>query len=83
MTLTAGTAGLGVPRGSLSNLNHLNHEVVKNGSAQVRPAPQFSASAPSRSSGSSAPQHGSMSSAPMAHTSSSGRAAAPSTPSHR
>jgi hypothetical protein len=83
MTLTAGTAGLGVPRGSLSNLNHLNHEVVKNGSAQVRPAPQFSASAPSRSSGSSAPQHGSMSSAPMAHTSSSGHAAAPSAPSHR
>lgn len=82
MTLTAGTAGLGVPRGSLSNLNHLNHEVVKNGSAQVRPAPQFSATAPSRSSGFSAPQHGSMSSAPMAHTSSSGRAAAPSAPSH-
>jgi FecR protein len=82
MTLTAGTAGLGVPRGSLSNLNHLNQEVIKNGSAQVRPAPQFSASA-SRSSGFSAPQHGSMSSAPMAHTSSSGHAAAPSAPSHR
>jgi hypothetical protein len=74
ITLNAGSAGMGVPRGSLGNLNHLNHEVVKHGSAEVRPAPQFSASSPNRSSfgsRSSAPQRGSMSSAPSARGSSS------------
>jgi hypothetical protein len=45
-TVNAGSAGMGIPRGSLNNLNHLNHQVVKTGSAQVHPAPQFGASSP-------------------------------------
>lgn len=84
ITLNAGSAGLGVPRGSLGSLNHLNHEVVKHGSAEVRPSPQFSASSPSRSSGYSAgAQHSSMSGAPSARGSSSaGHSSAPSGSHH-
>ena len=43
MVVNAGSAGLGIPRGSLGNLKSLNHEVVKTGSAQVRTVPQFAA----------------------------------------
>ena len=46
LVLRAGSAGLEIPRGSLANLSHLNRTVAKNGSAEVRPAPQFSASSP-------------------------------------
>jgi len=49
MTLRAGNAGLGIQRGSLNNLNSLNRQVVKTGTAEVHPAPQFSRSSPSRS----------------------------------
>ena len=45
-TVNSGSAGMGIPRGSLNNLNHLNHQVVKTGSAHVHPAPQFGASSP-------------------------------------
>lgn len=48
--VTAGSAGMGIPRGSIDNMNHLNHQVVKSGSAQVRPAPQFAATPAARSS---------------------------------
>src|SRR5207248_10056160 len=58
ITLNSGTAGLGIPRGSINHLNHLNQEVVKHGSAQVRPAPPFSASSP-RSGGYNGAQRGS------------------------
>jgi hypothetical protein len=51
MVVNAGSAGMGIPRGSMSNLGHLNHQVAKTGFVQVRPAPQFSASSPNRSSG--------------------------------
>ena len=60
--LNAGSAGMGIPRGSFNNLNHLNHQVAKTGSAEVRPAPQFSASSPNRPSsppGGSAPSRSS------------------------
>ena len=81
MTVNAGSAGMGIPRGSLNNLSHLNHQVVKTGSAEVRPAPQFSATpagrssaptyAPTRSSSGSMPS--SMGhSAPASHSSSGG-----------
>jgi FecR protein len=46
LVVNSGSAGMGIPRGSLGNLSHLNHEVAKSGYAQVRPAPQFSASSP-------------------------------------
>jgi len=66
LILNAGSAGMGIPRGSLGNLGHLNHQVAKSGFAEVRPAPQFGATsgrAPSfgSQSGSSAP-HSTMSS---------------------
>jgi len=40
----AGSAGLGIPRGSVNNLGHLNSQVAKNGFASVHPGPQFGAS---------------------------------------
>jgi hypothetical protein len=40
----AGSAGLGVPRGSYGNLRHLNTEVAKTGSVTLHPAPAFTAS---------------------------------------
>jgi hypothetical protein len=53
MTVNAGSAGMGIQRGSLNNLNQLNHQVVKSGSAEVRPAPQFSATPAGRSTAAS------------------------------
>ena len=50
MRVNAGSAGMGIPRGSLNNLNHLNHQVVKTGSAEVRSAPPFAATPAGRSS---------------------------------
>ena len=44
IVVNAGSAGMGIPRGSLSGLNHLNHQVAKSGFAEVRSAPQFSTS---------------------------------------
>jgi hypothetical protein len=54
MRVNAGSAGMGIQRGSLNNMNHLNHQVVKSGSAEVRPAPQFSATPAGRSSAAAA-----------------------------
>ena len=81
--LNAGSAGLGIPRGSVADLKHLNHQVAKTGFAEVRPAPQFSTTSTSTSlatpsgrvSGSSAPRSTmappvGRSSAPAAHPSS-------------
>jgi uncharacterized protein DUF6600/FecR-like protein len=85
LTLNAGSAGLGVARGSLGNLNHLNHEVAKTGSAQVRPAPQFSATSPNRgwnagsergANSNSGASRSSMS-APASHSAPAGHASAP------
>jgi hypothetical protein len=63
MILHTGSAGMGVPRGSLGNLNHLNSQVAKHGTAEVRPAPQFAAT-PGARSGYSGPSHSSMTAAP-------------------
>jgi len=41
MVVNSGSAGLGIPRGSVNNLGHLNHQVAKSGFAEVRPSPQF------------------------------------------
>jgi len=74
-TVNAGSAGMGIARGSLGNLGHLNHEVAKAGFAQVHPAPQFAASSPR---GYSRPSYGeegasrsSMAAPSMGHASSS------------
>ena len=50
LVLNAGSAGLGIPRGSLQNLHQLNHQVAKSGFAEVQTGAQFS----SMSTGSSA-----------------------------
>ena len=42
-TVAAGSAGMGIPRGSLENLKGLNHQVDKSGFARVQLAPQFGA----------------------------------------
>jgi hypothetical protein len=42
--LTPNSGGIGIARGSLDNLHHLNKQVAKSGFADVRPAPQFAAS---------------------------------------
>jgi hypothetical protein len=67
MTLREGSAGMGIPRGSLSNLNHLNHQVAKSGFAQVHSAPAFAASSPNRSSGGFSAPHSSSMGSSMGH----------------
>ena len=44
LMVNAGSAGLGIPRGSIAGLSHLNHEVARNGFAEVRTAPIGSSS---------------------------------------
>jgi hypothetical protein len=82
VVLNAGSAGMGIPRGSIGNLHQLNHQVAKSGFVEVRPATQFSttsARGSTMASGSSA-SRGSMSSS-SAHSSAS--AGHPSSGSHR
>jgi hypothetical protein len=43
LTITRGSAGLGVPRGAVDNLKSVNHQVEKSGLVQIQRAPQFSA----------------------------------------
>ena len=46
VVLNSGSAGMGIARGSLDNLHHLNTQVAKSGQVELRPAAQFSAIAP-------------------------------------
>lgn len=72
MVVRAGSAGLDIPRGSLENLNHLNHQVAKNGFAEVRSAPAFAAT--SRGFSGFDASHGSMGGSSMGHGSIAGHA---------
>jgi len=72
LTVRAGSAGMGIARGSLTNLKSLNHQVAKSGFAEVRPAPAFSASSSRSSSSSLGSSHSSMSTPSMGHASSGG-----------
>lgn len=67
-TVRSGTAGMGIARGSLTDMKGLNHQVAKSGFARVEPAPQFSASSP-RSSGFGSASGRSMSEPSMGHVS--------------
>jgi len=69
LVVNSGSAGLGIPRGSISNLHHLNSQVAKSGFAEVRSAPQFSTTS-ARNPGFSAPQHSTMAPPPAVHSSS-------------
>ncbi|MGO9086322.1 MAG: DUF6600 domain-containing protein [Candidatus Sulfotelmatobacter sp.] len=72
LVVNAGSAGLGIPRGSLTNLKHLNSQVAKNGFAAVRPGPQFAGTS-GHALGSSGTHSAASSSSPsMGHVSSSG-----------
>ena len=53
LVVNAGSAGMGIPRGSLGNLSHINHQVAKSGFVEVRSAPQFSTSSGRTSASSS------------------------------
>ena len=44
VAVNRGSAGMGIARGSLGNLHHLNAQVAKTGSVELHAAPQFSAS---------------------------------------
>jgi hypothetical protein len=70
LRVSAGSAGMGIPRGSVANLNHLSQQVAKSGFVEVRPATAFgtSSSLSSRSSTSS------LSAPPVGHSTSSGHA---------
>jgi len=50
LTVRSGSAGAGIPRGSLENLHNMNRQVSKTGFAEVRTAPQFSTVSPRNSS---------------------------------
>lgn len=72
LTVKSGSAGMGIARGSLENLSHLNRAVSKNGFARVSPAPQFGGNS-AMSSGFGTPRS-SVSTAPMGHSTSGGHA---------
>ena len=80
LVVNAGSAGMGIPRGSLGNLSHLNHEVAKSGFAEVHPAPQFGSTSGrstgfgSSSGSTSSSSHSSMAGSSVGHTSSGGHA---------
>jgi hypothetical protein len=54
-TVNPASASLGILRGSLDNLSHLNRQVAKNGFAEVPRTAQFSATSPERESAFGAP----------------------------
>jgi hypothetical protein len=57
LIVNRGSAGMGIPRGSMSDMGELNGRVARSGSAEVRPTPQFGATARSpMSSAASAPR---------------------------
>ncbi len=74
----AGSAGMGIPRGFVGNLGHLNHQVAKSGFAEVHTAPSFgsgSARGPAFGSGSASSTRPSQTIAPsssIGHASSGG-----------
>jgi len=82
LIVNSGSAGMGIPRGSMANLGHLNGQVARSGSAEVRPAPQFGATARSPMSNDSSASRSNMGSMSPGRTASSAPAArAPSAPS--
>jgi len=74
LVLNAGSAGLGIPRGSLQNLHQLNHQVAKSGFAEVQTGAQFSSmsAGSSMTSGNSASRSAMSSPAPSHSSASSG-----------
>lgn len=74
LRVNAGSAGMGIPRGAVSNLSHLNHQVAKSGFVEVHPASPFSTSSSRSSSLSSRSSTSSLSSPSVGHSTSSAHA---------
>jgi hypothetical protein len=74
LRVSAGSAGMGIPRGSVTNLGHLNHQVAKSGFVEVHPATPLSTSSARSSSLGSQRSSSSMSASSVGHSSSSGHA---------
>lgn len=81
ISVRAGSAGLEIPRGYVSNLNHLNGQVSKKGSVEVQAPIQMSGSSPGLYEGTAA-SHGAMASSASAHSSSATHSSAGGT-AHR
>lgn len=77
VTISGGSAGMGIARGSVDNLRHLNTQVAKGGPVAVRTAPQFSAQSGRSSGGSFGSSGRSTSSGSSSGRSSSGSVSAP------
>lgn len=60
LLVNVGSAGIGIPRGSMGNLSHLDHQVAKSGFVEVRSAPQFSTTSAAPAPGFAAPQRSSL-----------------------
>ena len=74
LVVRSGSAGMGIPRGSLGNLSHLNRQVAKAGFVAVHSGSQFSASSGRSSGFSGGSAH--TASTPAVHSGSVGHAAA-------
>jgi hypothetical protein len=74
LRVSAGSAGMGIPRGSVTDLSHLNHQVAKAGFVEVRPAAPFGTSSSRSSSLSSRSSTSSLSAPSLSHSTSSGHA---------
>ncbi len=84
LLVSRGSAGMGIPRGSVEGLRHLNAQVAKTGFAEIRSAPQFAASS-FRSSGFVAGEPHAAVNGGVGHvgTASAGHASAASAGGHR
>lgn len=69
LVVNRGSAGIGIPRGSLDNLHHLNGQVAKTGSVELHAAPQFSATSSRQGGYSDGEGHATSSSGGMGHAS--------------
>lgn len=76
VVLNSGSAGMGISRGSLNNLSHLNRQVVKSGAVEVRSTPQFAATPAARSASASSASRSNMGS-PSSGSVGSSRGSAP------
>ena len=84
LLVSRGSAGMGIPRGSLDGLRHLNTQVAKTGFAELRVAPQFAASSFRPGGFAAGEPHGGMNPG-MGHvgTASAGHAGAAGSGAHR
>lgn len=72
LTVSNGSAGLGIARGSIDNMRSLNHQVTKSGFAEVHAAPQFGGRSESRGVAMGESRGGMSSGASMGHASAGG-----------